>query len=61
MKVVKRTKKNITGDFVNSLLEDRGIINLSNKEEFERFLKPTKRNEYDWELLDNIKEGCELL
>lgn len=61
MKVVKRTKKNITGDFVNSLLEDRGIINLSNKEEFERFLKPTKLNEYDWELLDNIKEGCELL
>lgn len=42
MKVVKRTKKNITEDFVNSLLEDRGIINLSDKEEFERFLKPTK-------------------
>lgn len=61
MKVVKRTKKNITGDFVNSLLEDRGIINLSDKEEFERFLKPTKKNEYDWELLDNIKKGCELL
>lgn len=61
MKVVKRTKKNITEDFVNSLLEDRGIINLSDKEEFERFLKPTKKNEYDWELLDNIKEGCELL
>lgn len=61
MKVVKKTKKNITEDFVNSLLEDRGIINLSDKEEFKKFLKPTKKNEYDWELLDNVKEGCELL
>ena len=61
MKVVQRTSKKITGDFVNGLLIDRGILDLSDKESFKKFLHPTMSNEHDWRLLDNVKEGCEML
>ena len=59
MKIVKRTKSDIKEDFVKNLLLDRGIIN-EDKEFCEKFFKPTKENELEPELLDNMEEGYQL-
>ena len=61
MKYVKRTKKDITDNFIKELLLDRGII--SNDPEFlEKFARPRKEtNELNPELLDNMEEGYQLL
>lgn len=59
MKIVQRTKTDIKEDFVKNLLLDRGI--LKEDEEFcKKFFKPTKENELDPELLDNVEEGYQL-
>lgn len=59
MKIVKRTKSDIKEDFVENLLLDRGII-TKDEEFFNKFFNPTKENELEPELLDNIEEGYQL-
>lgn len=61
MKYVKRTKKDITDNFIKELLLDRGIIN-DDPEFLEKFARPRKEtNELSPELLDNMEEGYQLL
>lgn len=60
MKYKRRTSHNITEDFLNQLLYDRGILH-DNDEFKEKFFKPTKENLIDPILLDNMEKGYKLL
>lgn len=51
----KLINKPITSDYGATLLRLRGITDI------ESFLNPTEKNLSDWQLLDNCKEGAELL
>lgn len=59
MKYERRTSKDITEDFLLELLKDRKVI--CNEDDFMDFFYPTKNNEIDTALLDNIDEACEML
>ena len=54
MKVIRRTKDNITHDFVKNLLIDRGIL-TEDKEYDKKFFYPTKDNEIEPSLLNNME------
>lgn len=60
MKIVKRTKSDIKEDFVENLLLDRGILK-KDEDFFNKFFNPTKENELDPALLNNIEEGYQML
>lgn len=60
MKIIKRTKMDIKEDFIENLLLDRGILKRD-EEFFGKFFNPTKKNELDPALLDNMEEGYQLL
>jgi hypothetical protein len=49
----KRTKSDITENFLINLMLDRGVLPI-NPSDVEKFTKPTKNNEYNPELLDNM-------
>lgn len=58
MKFVRRTSKNIQENFLKELLIDRKIIDAEDNAEF---FFPTIANEEDFNSLDHVREGCELL
>ena len=58
MKFVRRTSKNIQENFLKELLIDRKIIDAEDNAEF---FFPTMANEEDFNYLDHVREGCELL
>lgn len=60
MKYIRRTNKEIKENFVEELLLDRGII-TQNEDFLKAFFKPTKDNEIDPSLLENIDAGYQLL
>lgn len=55
MKYIRRTSKNIRNNFLEELLEDRKIIDSSNKQQF---FNPDKTNLLDPLLLDNIQDAA---
>ena len=54
MKIIQRTKSNIKEDFVKNLLIDREIL-IEDEEFNKKFFYPTKENELNPNLLDNIE------
>lgn len=60
MQYIRKTSKEITNNFLQELLLDRGII--SNSKDFQyNYFNPTERNEHDPLLMDNMEEGYQLL
>ena len=53
MQYNKRTKNDITENFLTDLLLDRGVL-PTNSDDVEKFIRPTRNNEYNSELLDNM-------
>ncbi len=60
MQYNKRTNKDITENFLINLLLDRGIL-PTDSSDVEKFVYPKIINEIPPILLDNMKEGYELL
>lgn len=58
MKYIRKTSKDITSDFLEKLLEDRGFDIQNN---FQKFFYPTCENELPSVNLDHVQEGYELL
>lgn len=54
MKIIRRTKENITKDFVKNLLIDREIL-IEDKDFNKKFFYPTKDNEIEPSLLNNME------
>lgn len=59
MKYIQRTSKNIKENFLVELLADRGLI--PSVSDWKNFIYTTKNHLLNWNLLDNIKEGANLL
>ncbi len=59
MKYERKTSKNIKDNFLLELLKDREI--LVEEKDYNKFFYPTKDNEIDSSLLDNIDKACEML
>ena len=55
MKLTQRTSYNIQDNYLENLMEDRGI--LPPAEERDKFFYPTFENEHDPSLLDHMEEG----
>ena len=60
MKFLRRTKREINENFLENLLIDRGILE-DNEDYKNRYFNPTAKELLPPELLDNMKEGKELL
>lgn len=60
MKFLRRTKREINENFLENLLIDRGILE-DNEDYKNRYFNPTAKELFPPELLDNMKEGKELL
>lgn len=62
MKYIRKTKKDITSNFLEELLIDRGILSENDSKEFRKaFFYPEYTNELDFNKLDHMQEGYELL
>lgn len=61
MKYIKRTKKEITNNFLKNLLIDRGIIPKDDLQYHDKFFNPKRSNLLDSELLDNITIAAQVL
>lgn len=62
MKYIRRTSKEITSDFLNQLLIDRGVLSIdTHPEAIQNFFHPTWKNLLQPILLDNVEEGYKLL
>jgi hypothetical protein len=55
MKYIRKTKKDITSNFLNELLNDRGIIDINSSND--SYFYPTKDNEIEPTKLDHMEEG----
>lgn len=60
MQYIRKTSKEITDNFLQELLLDRGVISTS-KEFQDAYFNPTKDNEHNPSLMDNMEEGYQLL
>jgi single-stranded-DNA-specific exonuclease len=60
LKFLRRTKREINENFLENLLIDRGILE-DNEGYKNRYFNPTAKELLSPELLDNMKEGKELL
>ena len=61
MKYIRQTSKEITSNFFSELLRDRRILDELSVEEQKQFFHPTKKNELNPNLLDNVEEGYQML